>query len=131
VTTSSNDRRRGSQPVDDNEQTPMAIAKADQAAWEARALRQVFTREGDREPWAYPCLDWCTGDGEGHENWWATAHGRRREGASLRVRQDYALAYYDDFGEDGEAGITAAHLEVWLIQGSRSSIGPQIKIDAH
>lgn len=109
------------------EQRPEAIAKADQLAWEAPELRQVFTLPDDRETWAHPCPDWCTGDGVGHDPEWATGHARMHESRDLRVRQDAARSYYDP--ECG--GYYAGHLRLRLTSGSRNTDRPQIAISVH
>ena len=105
-----------------------AITRADQAAWEAPPLRQVFTPDTEREPWAHPCPDWCTQDNPGHDVT-ETAYGvRTHRSALLRVRMDGAKAY--DSEEGDVSGMMAAHIEAALIAGSRDPDRPRIQLVA-
>ncbi|MFJ9315740.1 hypothetical protein ACIRN4_16235 [Pimelobacter simplex] len=125
MSTSSNDRRRGSQPVENNnEQIPAAITKADQMAWEAPMLRPVL-RVLDDEPMmlSSPCPDWCEMDGAGHsadESVFGTR--RKHKGAELKVRTDFGYPY-----AVGDNGASWAHLALFLEQPQRDS-QPHIRI---
>lgn len=126
MSTSSNDRRRGSQPVEtDNEQNPAAITKADQMAWEAPELRTIFLEldDGPRDL-VSECPDWCDREGLGHDPDRVFEEQREHQGARFRVRQDRSN-YFDRGSEGAEA--TAGHLELTLVLHERGVV-PRVHI---
>jgi hypothetical protein len=110
------------------------ITRADQFAWEAPELRPTFIPDGERETWAYPCPDWCTGEGLGHDAERILAKFRTHQSAALRIRQDGGLGYetsddpHDELGDDD--GIRATNLEVSLVASSRV-MTPRVQLVAH
>ncbi|WP_340540428.1 hypothetical protein [Nocardioides sp. GXZ039] len=86
-----------------------AVTKADQLAWEAPALRPVFTPDTGTEAWYSDCPTWCTHVDEGHP---ASHRTRRHRGDELCIRLDLAWPFYTRTPEDGvKAGHLTAHLE--------------------
>lgn len=105
------------------------LTRLDQAAWEAPALRPVFTAALDTEEWAYDCPPWCRHGDDGH-TLVSGMRGRRHDSSALRVKVDGGYSYWavdlDDEGD--EEGVIAAHLAVKLVAGSRSPQDSRIKI---
>lgn len=107
---------------EEDEPSPAALTRAEQAAWEAPVLRPVFTayvEQRTREEWPVDCPDWCQGMGaDGHNLHFRTLSAGRHESTELRVRQDGARAFEGE-STDGREGVTQGHLGAQLIAGSR------------
>lgn len=103
-----------------------ALSKADQAAWEAPALRPTFSAWEATEQWAHPCPEWCSGEGQGHERGRITRGQRQHQSHELLVRHDSLLGYWDV--ADEVDGVSSAHIACSLIAGSRQQGDPQIQM---